>query len=261
MQEKNFDYLSKELQYTGFGESLQPQLKAAMQKAEVQFMLTHLPDFDKERAAVTLFFKKSDTQDNYFFNRYSVHVHTPAYPDAIKQTFFINQGQDNITLKEAYNLLHGRAVHKEMTPKEGEKYHAWMQLDFKNTDPNGNYKMKQFHANYGFDLEATLLQRPIKELQSPESRERLIASLERGNRQLVTFAENGKEVKAYIEAAPQYKSLNYYSEQHQRIDGQSLSRQLSADGPQKGNKQQQSPSANSEEELAKKPRRRKGQSV
>ena len=261
MNEKNLDYLSKQLQYTGFGETLQPALKEAMQKGEAQFMLPHVPDFDKERAAVTLHFKKSDTQDNYFFNRYSVHVKTPEYPDAIRQTFYINQGQDNVTLKEAYNLMHGRAVHKEMTPKEGEKYMAWVQLDFKNTEPNGNYKMKQFHANYGFDLDATLMQRPIKELLVPESRERLIASLERGNRQQVTFAENGKEVKAYIEAAPQYKSLNYYSEQHKRIDVQTIAKSLSPEVAQAAQKQQQVVAPDGDEEPAKKQRRRKGQTV
>jgi hypothetical protein len=121
--------------------------------------------------------------------------------------------------------------------------------------------MKQFHANYGFDLDATLMQRPIKELQHPESRERLIASLERGNRQQVTFSENGKEVKAYIEAAPQYKSLNYYNEQHKRVDVQTITKSLSPEGPQKENKQQQSVAADSEEEPAKKQRRRKGQSL
>jgi len=261
MNEKNFDYLSKQLQYTGFGESLQPALKAAMQKGEAQFMLPHVPDFDKDRAAVTLHFKKSDTQDNYFFNRYSVHVQTPEYPDAIKQTFYLNPGQDNITLKEAYNLLQGRAVHKEMTPKEGEKYMAWVQLDFKNTEASGNYKLKQFHTNYGFDLEATLMQRPIRELQSPESRERLTASLERGNRQQVTFAENGKEVKAFIEAAPQYKSLNYYNDQHKRVDVQTIAKHLSPDMATKENKQQQAVAPDGEEEPAKKTRRRKGQAV
>lgn len=262
MNEKNLDYLSKQLQYTGFGESLQPALKDAMQKGDTQFMLPHVPDFDKDRVAVTLHFKKSDTQDNYFFNRYSVHVKTPEYPDAIKQTFYINQGQDNISLKEAYNLLHGRAVHKEMTPKEGEKYMAWVQLDFKHTEPSGNYKIKQFHANYGFDLEATLMQRPIKELLVPENRERLIASLERGNRQQVTFAENGKEVKAYIEAAPQYKSLNYYNEQHKRVDVQTIAKSLSPETVHKDQKQQQSVAPDADDvEPAKKQRRRKGQTV
>ncbi len=260
MQDKNFEYLSKQLQYTGFGESLTEKLKAQMQKGEKEFALAHIPDFAKDNSAVTLQFKKSETQDNYFFNRYSVHVKTPEYPDAIKQTFYINQGQDNITLKEAYNLLHGRAVHKEITPKEGEKYLAWVQLDFKNTEPRGNYKIKQFHQNYGFDLDATLMQRPIKELQNPEVRERLIASLERGNRQLVTFADNGKEVKAYIEAAPQYKSLNYYSEQHQRVDLQAIIKNLA---PETGPKQskQQAVAPEGEESPAKKQRRSKRQSM
>jgi hypothetical protein len=50
MKDKNLDYLSKQLQYTGFGEALQPALKEAMQKGETQFMLPHVPNFDKDRA-------------------------------------------------------------------------------------------------------------------------------------------------------------------------------------------------------------------
>ena len=257
MNDKNLDYLSKQLQYTGFGESLHEKLKEQLQKGDKEFALPFIPEFAKENSAVTLQFKKSETQDNYFFNRYSVHVKTPDYPDAIKQTFYLNQGQDNITLKEAYNLLHGRAVHKEMTPKEGEKYMAWVQLDFKNTEPNGNYKVKQFHQNYGFDLDATLLQKSIKELHIPEQRERLIASLERGNRQLVTFAENGKEVKAFIEAAPQFKSLNYYNEQHKRVDLLTINKGLAPEGAQKEKGQQQSVAPNEEEGSSKKKRSKK----
>jgi len=260
MNDKNLDYLSNQLQYTGFGDTLQPALKAQMQKGDAQFTLPFVPDYGKDNSAVTLHFKKSETQDNYFLNRYSLHVKTPEYPDAIKQTFYLNPGQDHITLKEAYNLLHGRAVHKEMTPKEGDKYMAWRQLDFKNTDPNGNYKIKQFHQNYGFDLDATLMQRPIKELQTPEHRDRLVASLERGNRQLVTMTDNGKEVKAFIEAAPQYKALNYYSEQHQRVDLQTITKSLAAEVAQPDKKQQQRTTPEGEDEPAKKQRKRKGQS-
>ena len=257
MNEKNLDYLSKQLHYTGFGESLQDKLKEQLQKGEKEFGLPYIPDFAKETTAVMLQFKKSETQDNYFFNRYSVHIKTPDYPDAIKQTFYLNQGQDNITLKEAFNLLHGRAVHKELTPKEGEKYMAWVQLDFKNTEPSGNYKIKQFHQNYGFDLDATLLQRPIKELQVPEHRERLIASLERGNRQLVTFAENGKKVKAFIEAAPQFKSLNYYNEQHKRVDLQTINKSLAPESVQKEKQPQQSVAPDEEDGSTKKKRSKK----
>ena len=49
--------------------------------------------------------------------------------------------------------MSGRAINKDLTTKEGQLYNAWMQMDFKETDKNGNYQLKQYHTNYGYDLE------------------------------------------------------------------------------------------------------------
>ena len=46
---------------------------------------------------------------------------------------------------------------------------------------------------------------------------RLIESLERGNRQSVTLVMQGKDQKVFIEAAPKFKSLNFYEASGQRI--------------------------------------------
>jgi hypothetical protein len=223
MNEKNYEYLSKQLQFTGFGDTtLQPQLKEAMQRGEAQFMLTHVPDFDKQHAAVTLHFKKSDTQDMYFFNRFNIVLKNPQQEEAMKQSFYINANQDNISLKEGYNLMHGRAVYKEMTPKEGEKYNAWVQLDFKNSDAGGNFKMRQFNDNYGFRLEEVLNKHPLKELGDPAIKDRLMESLQRGNRQSATMEKEGVSLKVFIEAAPQFKSLNFFTEKGNRLTPEML---------------------------------------
>lgn len=92
-----------------------------------------------------------------------------------------------------------------------------MQLDFKEMDKNGNYKMKQFHQNYGYDLAATLAKHPIKELANEQDKTRLLESLQRGNRQSVTININGQEKKVFIEASPQFKSLNFYDSNQQRL--------------------------------------------
>jgi hypothetical protein len=57
--------------------------------------------------------------------------------------------------------------------QEGHEYQAWVKLNFKNTMNNGNYEMKQYHTNYGFDLEKTLGHYPIKELANPQYKESL----------------------------------------------------------------------------------------
>jgi len=173
--------------------------------------------FGNDSTVAALQFKKSNERDMYFFNNYNLSVKNDQHPDPLKQTFYISNKEDNITLKEAYNLMSGRAVHKELTPKEGEKYKAWIQLDFKEMDKHDNYKMKQFHQNYGYDLAATLAKHPIKELADGQDKTRLLESLQRGNRQSVTININGQEKKVFIEAAPQFKSLNFYNSNQQRL--------------------------------------------
>ncbi|MES1214356.1 MAG: hypothetical protein ABUT20_02470, partial [Bacteroidota bacterium] len=116
----------------------------------------------------------------------------------------------------------GRAVYKQLVTKEGEKYAAWLQLDFKDTDQHGNFQTKQFHQNFGYDLGKVLEKYPIKELASEPNRERLMESLERGNRQQITMNIHGQERKVSIEAVPQFKSINFYEAGGQRIKPEKL---------------------------------------
>ncbi len=154
--------------------------------------------------------------DIYFFNRYDLSLQNQHLSEPLKQSFYINAKQDNVTLKEGYNLLSGRAVYKELSTREGPKYNAWIQLDFKQTEATWNYRIKQFHSNYGFDLQKEVQKLPLKELLSPESTNNLLRSLERGNRQAVILADDSGK-KLFIEAAPQFKTLNIYDNAGQRI--------------------------------------------
>lgn len=216
MNEKNYDYLKDQLKYTGFGEGLQNDLKEKMEKQTPEFQLNHSQKFGKDEVSATLHFKKSNDSEMYFFNKYDAAIKPEKEADAIQQTFYINK-ESNITLKEAYNLMSGRAVNKDLTTKEGQKYNAWVQMDFKETDNNGNFKMKQFHQNYGYNIEQALAKLPIKEMASDTDKAALIQSLEKGNRQAVTFVQEGKEQRHFIEANPQYKNITVYDGNMQRV--------------------------------------------
>ncbi|WP_185213112.1 hypothetical protein [Sphingobacterium mizutaii] len=122
-------------------------------------------------------------------------------------------GSNRFTLKEAYNLLNGRSVHKELTNVQGERYRAWYQLDGKTLDIQGNHKLLQFHENYGYDIENQLGRFPIMELREEQSKKRLLESLGRGNRQLVTFELSSGPHKLYVEALPRFKAVCIYNEQ------------------------------------------------
>ncbi|OJV98528.1 MAG: hypothetical protein BGO52_11765 [Sphingobacteriales bacterium 44-61] len=254
MNEKNYDYLSKQLLFTGFGEGHQAELKAKMQEGKNEFVLFHQQDFGKDNVVASLQFNKPEDGDRYFFNRYNLILKNDLHADPIKQTFYINNDMkkkehEDITLKEGYNLLSGRAVNKNLVTKEGEKYNAWVQLDFKATDKHGNFEEKKFHEKYGFDLPATLAKLPIKEIQDEKQAERLMESLQRGNRQSVTIQlPDNRETKVFIEAAPQFKSLNLYDANMKRTNLQALSEgQKEGQSEKQGAKQSQGPAADGED--------------
>jgi len=221
MNEKNLEYLQKQVKLTGYGDDHNKELREELKNQTKAFTLYHQQDYGKDSIVAALHFKKSESTDMVFFNRHTIMLKNEKYPDAIRQTFYIDSGKDNVTLKEGYNLLSGRAVEKNLETKEGEKYVAWVQLNFKETNKHGDYETRQFHQKYGFDLEKSLLSLPLK-LTNPEEKKRLMESLQRGNRQLVALDIGGKERKIFVEAAPQFKSLNYYNEGGKRLQLQSV---------------------------------------
>lgn len=216
MIEKNLDYLKTNVRNHGFGEALGPEIEAQLAKGVSEFSLQHKAEVNKREIEATLHFGKSDKSDLYFFNKYDVRLKNEK-DETMAQTFYINKGW-GVTLKEAYNLLNGRAVYKELTPKEGDKYHAWVQLDFSAKDKHGNYERKQYHQNYGYDLKEALSYYPVKEMNKPEESQTLIKSLEKGNVQMVTLQLPDKEIKVFIEANPQYKTVTLYDNKMKRLD-------------------------------------------
>lgn len=222
MNEKNHDYLKDQLKYTGFGEDAQAQLRDNLMKAQNEFSIKQVTAYGKDELSVSLNFKKSTNSDMFFSNNYRAELAKPGSDVKISQTFYMNNEGRNITQKEAYNLLDGRSVNKDLVNKDGQIHNAWIKLDFKETTASGNYKMRQFSPEYGFELEKTLEKFPVKELLDPKERVRLFESLERGNRQAVTFKGEDGEHKRFIEANPQFKSVTIFDENQKRIRQQDI---------------------------------------
>ncbi|RYD75796.1 MAG: hypothetical protein EOP55_12765 [Sphingobacteriales bacterium] len=95
-------------------------------------------------------------------------------------------------------------------PPTKRKEEVWMKLDFEKKNDQGEFPFKTFFKNYGFDLDKVVTAHPIKELNDPDHRERLMSSLKRGNLQSVTLEKNGTEEKAFVAASPQFKNLSLY---------------------------------------------------
>ena len=247
MNEKNFEYLRDQVKYSGFGEGLETTLKEKMKEQQPEFKLNHQATYGDTTANVTLNFKKSEQSDMYFFNSYKMDLSKENTKESLEQTFYINKG-NNITMKEAYNLMEGRAVNKDLTNKEGQLYNAWIQMDFKEVDNNGNFKLNQYHQNYGYDLENALSKHPIKELEIPKYKEDLMDSIKKGNRQSVTFLKDGNEIKQYVEANPQFKTINIYDANMMRIDNRQSMDEKQTKGETKSAKQETKKKQNESED-------------
>ena len=208
MNNENFQYLSDNLKYMGFGENLKTDLEKNLNEGKADFQLHYKAEINKKPFEVTMNFRKSDTSDMYFFNNYHASLEKGKNEKA-EQTFYLNKGK-GVTGKEAFNLLDGRSVHKDLVTKEGQPYKAWMQLDFENNGKNNNFKVKQFHEKYGFDLKAAVEKFPITDLKEPDKEKALMQSLQKGNVQFVTIEKDGSSHKMFIEADPQFKKVNLY---------------------------------------------------
>jgi hypothetical protein len=115
------------------------------------------------------------------------------------------------TLKKAYNLLAGRPVFDHLNE-------SWHKINFKKALSNGNYEIKRYSKNYGFDLETVLSYFAIKDVLTEMFKQSLIASLERGNLQKAVFvAKDGREESFYITPNLTRRSLDVYDENKQPI--------------------------------------------
>lgn len=236
MNKENVDFLHNQIKYAGFGEELHGALVKQITNDPGEFKLAFEHTFGKDKVEAELNFKRSKESDMYFFNSYDMTVKRDGKPD-ISNTFYINQGQ-SITMKEAYNLLSGRSVEKELLrkltdpekaqykaemkledkskrflPENWEKpphYVAWVKLDMNHRDKNGNFEMRQYHENFGFKLEDALAKLPLRKMTGSEKTD-LMESLTKGNLTQATFSVDGVDKKFMLAVDPQFKAIQVHN--------------------------------------------------
>lgn len=199
MEKTNYDFLSEDLKYLGFGDSLNRSLQEKIKGNSSPFELYYSGKINDEPIDAILYFAKPDPNGFYFFSDYLLTLGNKL------QHFKIFKGK-GITLKEGYNLLCGRAVFKQLIGKNGQKYNAWIQLDLEKKEGE-NFKMITYHESYGYDLSAALDKFPIETPSSNWDRSMLLKSLQRGNLQAAFLKENGGMKKIFIQADPKNKTI------------------------------------------------------
>ena len=246
MNEENYEDLKEQLKLTGFGSDMSEELKAKMETLQPDFQLQHQAKFGEKEMNYTLNFRKSDTQDNYFFNSYKATLSMENAP-GVSNTFYVDQ---RITAKEAFNLLEGRSVqkkynHHELVKENGKEFHkaiknstydVWVKLNFTDADKTGNYPLKKYGEKHGFDLEEKLSELPIRQMNNVDDKKDLVSTLKKGNVASVTFEQDGKTENRYIEANPRAWSINVYDSNMSLIEDVKMAKNIAPETAGKDNK-------------------------
>ena len=150
-------------------------------------------------------------------NSYNATLHK-GKEEKIAHTFPVNR-ENTFTAKEAVNLLEGRSVKTEfLNPKSEQNETAFVKINFEEPKTEkGNYKFQSFYQNYGVDTEKKKKKSNLL-FDKPEYRENTIKSLEKGNIVKVKFELEDKIIEGKAVLNPQYKNLNLYDQDMNRIN-------------------------------------------
>jgi hypothetical protein len=211
MNQQNFNVLREAIQRLGLPNfldlTIEPVELSGEQPLEVE--LTDVTYHEDSLMEVTLYFERPIEGNVYSFNRYNCRLR--YYEDSTKDrayTFYRNKIAP--TIREAYNLLQGRSVNKDVISTPHGVYNAWLTLNFREKDSEGNYKLHYSPTKNGYQIEKVLEMYPIRELLDEDLKAALLLFLKAGDCCLVTLDRARKSEKVYIEAIPRLKTIGIY---------------------------------------------------
>jgi hypothetical protein len=220
---KEFDqvqYLKDQLKYLGFGEdsTLHEDLEKGIESPKQQFEIKAVSDkaLSGNTVDFVLKFNKSEN-GGAFFNSYLATLKNEK-DESFSHNFYVSK-ENTFTAKEAVNLLEGRSVKIEFhNPKTDQVEPAFVKLDFKEPKTEkGNYNFQNFYKNYGIDT-AEIVEKSNLVFAQPEYKENTIKSLEKGNVVKVKFELDDGVIEGKAVLNPQYKNLNLYDMDMNRIN-------------------------------------------
>ena len=230
LSEKQFtqlNYLKNQVKYLGMGESekLHKDLENAILSPEKDVNVqVEYNNPDKLMKGNTISFNLhigKGEQGGVFLNSYTANL-TMKNGEERTQSFKV-QKENNITAKEAINLLEGRAVkieHDKVDKETGEisRTESFIKLKLKDEKTQyGNYKYEWYNKGYGVDVD-DIMKKSNLVFADNTQRERTKKHLEKGNITEVSFVHDKKEIKGFAVLNPQYKQLNLYDNGMNRLN-------------------------------------------
>ena len=230
LSEKQFtqlNYLKNQVKYLGMGESekLHKDLENAILSPDKNVdVKVEYNNPDRLMKGNTISFDLhigKGEQGGVFLNSYTANL-TMKNGEERSQSFKV-QKENNITAKEAINLLEGRAVkieHDRVDKETGElsRTESFIKLKLKDEKTEyDNYKYEWYNKGYGVDVD-DIMNKSNLVFADDTQRERTKKHLEKGNITEVSFVHDKKEIKGFAVLNPQYKQLNLYDSAMNRLN-------------------------------------------
>ncbi len=213
MNQKNFEYLTKQMFYAGLGEVPVSDLQKKLQEGKQEFQLIHQKKMGMDNVTARLNFKQSEKDlDMYFFNSFDVLFKKQGENETMQQNFRISYG-DGFRFDEAYKLMNGRSIDKTfvMTDRQDkdirQEINAMAYMDFKNVDKYGNFEIVKV---YGYDLEKKLAEYPIKDIKDDAVKNKIITDLKNGEVASVIMKTSDGDLEMRMTVNAQFDKLNLY---------------------------------------------------
>ncbi|SQA76540.1 hypothetical protein [Capnocytophaga sputigena] len=226
-QSNQLNYLKNQVKYLGLGEDtkLHKNLENAILSPEDKVTVRadyNYPDRLMKGNTVSFDLNLTKTeQGGVFLNSYRANL-TTKNGEERSQTFKV-QKENNITAKEAINLLEGRSVkieHDVVNKETGElsRTESFIKLNMKEPKTDyGNYKYEWYNKNaYGVDID-NIMQKSNLTFANDIERERTKKHLEKGNITQVTFQQENRQIQGFAVLNPQWKMLNLYDSTMNRL--------------------------------------------
>ena len=234
IESAQLDYLKNQLKYLGFGESnkLHQDLEKGINSNEKTFKIQTQSDRAMQGNEVnfTLNFNKSE-KGGVFLNSFNATL-----KNEIGEEKTHNFGVNHFTAKEAVNLLEGRSVKTEF--KENEP--VFVKLNFaEEKNEYGNFKFQTYNQQaYEVDT-AKIVEKSGLIFDKPEHKDNTVKSLEKGNIVKVKFNLDNKITEGNAVLNPQYKTLNLYDKEMNRLNTNKPIQGLDTQQQEKNNIRQQ----------------------
>lgn len=200
------------LKDSGFGDDprLREKFETFVEKGGIKITMDSEIPFPHSILICELCFEPRGPLQKIILSRYLACLHYSDGSEKETSQMFDIDTVGPISIIQAFNLLEGRSVLSKRPFGFSSAGSAWIRIDFDRKNELGYYKYKQARSNENYDLESVLSRYPIREMKGDETKMELLNSLRQGNLQPVMFDKATKSERMFIEANPEFMTINIY---------------------------------------------------